>query len=144
MFELVPYKKEHVIPMLDQKENLALKEPFLAGAAEGLEATGATTIMVNGIPAVCGGVLQYWEGRGQVWAVFNEEFKNNFVPVFRGLKVFIKVHLEKYRRLETSIPLEFPKGKRRAEMLGFKLECELARQYLPNGGDASLYSIVRE
>lgn len=144
MFDLVPYKREHLIPLLDQRENLSVKELFISGTAESLEKSDAFTLLVNGVPSVCGGVLRYWEGRGQIWCVFNEDFRHNFVPVFRGIKVYLSEQLKTYRRIEASIPIDFPKGRRRIEMLGFKLECELAEKFLPDGRSCSLYALVRE
>lgn len=143
MSEIVKLKREHLIPLLDQKENLGVKECLL-GQIDNLEIQNNFALIINEKAAVCGGVLMYWEGRGQLWSVFNEDFKSNFVPVFRGMKAYMKEELKRFRRIEVSIPLSCPNWKRRVEMLGFTLECAVAKKYLPDGNDCSLYSMVRE
>lgn len=144
MFSLVAYKKEHVIPMLDQPSNLHAKTDYLAGLAEWAETKESFTGVLNGLPVVCGGLLMCWKDRGQIWTVFSEECKSNFIPVFRGIRAYLDQQNEKVARLELSIPCEFELGRRRAELLGFKLECERARKFLPDGTDCALYSRVRE
>lgn len=142
MFEYVPYKREHITMLLDQKMNEDTRQFFTPEALTALETQECGTAMVNGVPYWCGGIAKCWEGRGMIWSVFNEESKKNFLPLFRGLK---KV-LEKspYRRLEVAIPFHFQQGKRRAELLGFRLECDRAKKFLPNGEDCSLYALVRK
>ncbi len=142
--ELIPYEKKHLLPLLDQKENLGVRDFFLSAASDSVQTAGSFTLIIDGKTACCGGVMMYWAGRGQIWSVFNEEFKDNFVPVFRGIKKFLNEQLKTYRRLEVSIPIDYPQGVRRIEMLGFKLECALAKKFLPDGRDCSLYALVRE
>lgn len=144
MFEIVKYKKEHIIPMLDQKANIANKELFLSGQMAAVEAADSFTGLLDGKPVLCGGVFQYWNGRGLLWSVFNEECKSNFVPVFRGIKKFLSEQLKIYNRIEVAIPCDFEAGKRRIKLLGFKLECEKAEKFLPNGQDCALYALVRQ
>lgn len=144
MFEIVPYKLEHLIPLLDQKENVGIRETFLSGTGTQLEIGESATLIVNGKVACCGGVIPYWEGRVQGWIVFSDEFKTNFIPVFRGVKAFLKEKLKTHRRIEASATLDFPSARRKIELFGFKLECELAKGFLPDGRDCALYSMVRE
>ena len=91
---------------------------------------------------VCGGVIKLWEGRGCVWTVFNEESKGCFVPVFRGIKEFLRLQRQVFRRLEIAVPTGFEMGHRRALLLGFKVECGFAESYLPSGEDCVLYSLI--
>jgi hypothetical protein len=145
MFDIVPYKAEHVLPMLDQASNTHLKTMYENGLAKFLESQEKSmTGLWFGKPMVCGGVAQLWEGRGVVWTVFNEESKNHFIPVFRGIRAYLKHQLLFYRRLELSVPVDFDIGHRRARMLGFQLECEKAKAFLPDGTDCSLYVMLRD
>lgn len=142
MFKVVPYKHEHVLPLLEQKINMRLAPFFLIGLGRSFENRGtAFTGMVNDVPMVCGGIDEIWPNRGMVWTMFNEEAKYNFIPVFRGLKKFLSE--SKFDRIEVSVPCDFKLGKRRALLMGFKLECEYAEKYLPDGTDCSIYSMVR-
>jgi len=142
MFELVPFKIHHLDKMAKQESNLHLN--LLANDAvieRGLEHGYSFTGMMNGTPVVCGGIVEMWTDRGYIWTVFDEDCKSNFIPVFRGIKKFLKE--QPYRRVELCVPVNFDLGHRRAMMLGFKIETLVARKYLPNGDDATLYSIVR-
>ncbi len=142
MFKLVHFEEWHTFKMLDQKCNIDVKELFLSGKGKSLESTNSFTGFLNGEPVVCGGILEIWQNRGQVWCIFNEECKYNFVPVFRGIRNFIRN--SSFKRIEICVPFGFKKGMRRAEMLGFKLECAMAKKYLPDGSDCSIYSLVRD
>lgn len=144
LFILEPFKKEHVIPLLAQEMNAYLRSDFEEGMAEDAEEHGSFTGFMNGKIVVCGGVYPYWSGRGGVWTMFSAECKENFVPVFRGIKVFLQEQLKTYRRIEATIPCDFTMGRRRALMLGFVLECERMKNFLPDGQDCALYALVRK
>jgi hypothetical protein len=140
MFELIKFKMEHILPLLNQPINK--KAGFTKEMAETAQTYESYTALVNGEPYWCGGIVKCWEGRGQVWSVFSEKSKYNFLPLFRGLKR--SIDKLSYNRLELAIPCDFEIGKRRAQLFGFKLECEKAKKYLPNGVDCALYAWVRK
>lgn len=142
MFELVPYKHEHVVQLLDQKINLSVKEYFLNGPGREFENRGtAVTGMLNGEVMVCGAIEKIWDNRGIIWCVFNERSKHNHISIFRAMKKYLKESA--YNRIEVSVDCAFTHGRRRVEMLGFKLECERAAKFLPDGTDCAIYSMVR-
>ena len=143
-FQLIPYRAEHVLPLVEQAMNSDIRESYTGGLAQILETTPSVTGLMHGVPMVCGGVIKMWEGRGCVWTVFNEESRDCFVPVFRGIRKFLDGQMREYNRLEMAIPVSFEIGHRRARMLGFKVECHLARKFLPSGEDCVLYSMVRD
>jgi hypothetical protein len=144
MSELVKFKPDHLIPLLEQQINAPLKDWFMSGVVYDLEKSDAVSFIYKGEVMVCGGITKYWAGRGQLWAVFNENSKYNFVPTFRMIKHWLNHEIgNNYNRIELSVACDFEIGKRRAEMLGFGLECAVAKKYLPTGGDCSLYSMVR-
>lgn len=146
MFKLEPFRAEHILPLLDQPINGVWREKYLgtAGLLGWLETQVSFTGSIGGKTVVCGGVTQYWPGRGHIWTMFSEESKVCFVPVFRGIRRFLKDQLkENFHRIEVSIPCDFSQGRRRAELLGFRLECGFAEKYMSDGADAALYSMVR-
>lgn len=144
MSELVKFKAAHLRPLLEQPVNAGLRDWFLSGVADQLEVTESASFVYKDEVMVCGGITKYWEGRGQLWTVFNENAKFNFVPTFRAIKHWLNYQIEnQYKRIELSVNCDFEIGRRRAELLGFKLECATAKNYLPSGGDCSLYSLVR-
>jgi hypothetical protein len=142
MFELVPFKQGHLEPLMLQKINSYLPEWVRSGRALEMEKSLAFTGTVEGEIMVCGGIVHLWEGRGQLLSIFSEACGRNFLPTFRGIQKFLDN--SPYRRIEISVPCEFELGHRRARMLGFELECERARLYLPNGKDCALYARVKE
>lgn len=146
MFEIMPFKAHHLIPWVDQPANSFLTDWIQTGVPFRLEnGPNNVTLAVNGKPMVCGGYSEYWKGRCELWAVFNEESRANFLPVFRGVKKWLSTI--PCRRIELSIPLSFAQKDiacRRAELWGFELEAMRLRQYLPSGDDACLFSLVKE
>lgn len=145
MYKRIPFKKEHALLLLDEKINEGAKRSTTLQAWEALEKLDSVTATWNDEVMCCVGVNTLWHKRGFFWSIFSEKIKYNFLPFFRQAKTTM---LESpYDRLEISIPydmenMEIPK--RRALMLGFKLECERARKFFPNGTDAALYAWVRE
>lgn len=143
MFEHVPFKREHIVPLLDQPMNLGLRSHFLdSGLADTMEKTGvARTGLVDGIPMFCGGITDYWKDRGIVWIVFSEESKHHFVSCFRGIRKWLREL--PHQRVELTTRIQ-GLDHRRALQWGFTLEAPRMRKFLPNGEDCALYAIVKE
>lgn len=140
--EIIPYKKEHLLEMIYEPHNDSDRDFFLKnGMWVQLENTHSFTIFLKGTPVVCGGVIPYWEGRGQIWTMFSKKCGENFLPVFRLIKKFLKE--QPTPRIEVCVPWNNAVGKRRAQLLGFQLECARAKKYL-RGVDHTLYSLVKE
>lgn len=142
MFELVPMTAEHLITLLDEPMNAPLIENF--ADIELIKKSDPGAVLVNGVPTVCGGVNEYWKGRGHLWSVFSEKSKYNFVPTFRGIQAYVQAQLEqRFERIEMSMACDFLQAHRRAKMLGFQMEIYRAEKYL-FGQDCSIYSLVRK
>lgn len=140
IFEIVPLTREHLLSLADQKPNSFIHDWMESGHADEMIPRGFAGVM-NGHVMICGGVIELWKHRAQVWSIFNQNSKTCFLPVFRGIKKFLQA--QPYRRLEFSVPVNLPIAHRRALLLGFKLECALAEKYLPNGEDCAIYALVR-
>lgn len=142
-FSLRPFVAKDILPLIDEPINVDHRAIFREGGlAEMAEVQGSFTGVVDGKVMVCGGISVYWPGRAHLWTMFSECSKENFVPVFRGIKRFLKEQLEIHRRIEVSIPCDFTVGRRRAELLGFKLETAFAESYFSTGKDAAIYVMV--
>lgn len=144
MFELVPFKKAHLDPLLEQNMNSNLPAWVKDGAAEEMEKTLSVSGFVHNKIMVCGGIIHLWPNRGYLWSIFSETSKFNFIPVFRGIQKFLD--RSNYKRLEMSVELDCPKTSiyiRRASLLGFELECKRAKHYLSNGQDCALYVRIK-
>lgn len=145
MSDYQAFKAAHLFSLLDQPSNAYLEEWFKSGLVYELEKQDSISFVVDDKVQMCGGVRPYWPGRGQIWTVFSEHTMENFVPSFRAIKRWLKYQIStNYSRLELSVDYNVTQGKRRAEMLGFTLEVERARKFLPNGEDCTLYSMVRD
>lgn len=140
MFEIVPLKKEHLLAIADQPANNFIYKWIENGHADEMTKTGFAGIMNNEV-MICGGTIELWSNRAQVWSVFSDRSKNCFLPIFRGVRRFL--YSQPFRRLEFSVPVNLDLAHRRAKLLGFKMECALAEKYLPNGDDCALYALVR-
>jgi hypothetical protein len=84
-----------------------------------------------------GGLQEIWEGRAMAWA-----FLACDAPMLRLTRaVSTLLRASPFRRVECWVDPTFAAGHRWAELLGFELE-GLARAYLPDGGDAAIYSLI--
>lgn len=101
----------------------------------------AFTGKVNGRVVACGGVALYWPGRGEAWAIIDQQVKVEFLRIHRAaLRVLEMCPLQ---RIEATVDEGFEPGHRWAGMLGFKLEAPSMKKFRPDGKNASLYALVR-
>lgn len=89
----------------------------------------------------CGGVAEYWPGRGETWGVFNDDCRREFPSLHRIVKGLLRSCPT--RRLELSVEQEFANGHRWARALGFSLVAVNQEAYFPDGKAASIYAKVR-
>lgn len=145
MSSIIAFRAEHLKHLLSQELNKHERGLFTEDFILSMETNHQyITLIYKDKIMACGGITPYWPGRGEVWTIFSEESKYNFVATFRMIRWWLHQQLKlNYRRVELSIPPDNLNARRRSELLGFKLEVERARKYLPTGEDCSLYSLVR-
>lgn len=114
------------------------KEKFMYVAAQKYK----FSCFVNGELAWVCGLVEYWSGRAHLWAFIGSATRKYPVASFRAMQKFME--MQPYRRVEASTPIDLDLAGRRLRMLGFSLECKIARKYGENGESESLYSWVRE
>lgn len=88
-----------------------------------------------------GGLAEYWEGRGEAWAHLNAYSKKDFVILTRHVRRYLDSL--PHRRIEASVEVDFKRGRRWVKALGFTLEVERLRKFLPNGKDCAMYARVK-
>lgn len=143
MFELIPFEPEHIIPLAKEPMNANIADWYESGYAKAAkELTQAVTGLVDGEIIGCCGVLEMWTGRGHIWTVVSERVRKNPVQIFKGMRRYFDSL--NFRRLEMDIPIDLEVAHRRAIFMGFELETPLARKFLPDGKDASIYVRVRD
>jgi hypothetical protein len=91
----------------------------------------------------CAGVAEYWEGRGEAWALFNRDLiKDNKFQIIKTFKRYLEIC--PFKRIEASAEVKDPGYNAFLKALGFKLIVPLAKNYLPGGVNASLYEMVKD
>lgn len=144
MFKVVPLEAIHIKQMLEDPLNTNMKKIFTGSLIDDLVQSHSVAIINENKLYLVAGVKEYWRGRGHLWAMLSSSSKEVFVVVFRIIKRWLNEQmLERYFRLEVSIPYDFEQGKRRALMLGFKCEASYAPKYLPDQQDVAIYAMVR-
>lgn len=102
-----------------------------------------TAIADDGKILFCAGLVEYWAGRAEAWAIFDKKIcKPYFLQIHHAVKRFLNI--SSTRRIEAAVDIGFKEGHRWALALGFKLDAPLLVAYRPDGGDCSLYSRVKE
>lgn len=143
MTELINFKKDHLLELLEEDNNHYLGGILSSPHAEAIENLGTafTVMRDDGKVICCGGITDYWPGRGEIWCVFTKNCTKEFIAIHRaGLKI-IKNYAGK--RIEAAVEIGFEKGHRWIRALGFTLDAPFLKSYLPTGGDVALYSITK-
>lgn len=96
---------------------------------------------VEGTAIAAAGLLEYWPGRCEVWAVFDPACKPYFLQIHNAVKRFLRVVY--VRRIEAIVETDFTAGHRWVKSLGFKMEAERLRSYTVDGLDVSLYVMIK-
>lgn len=84
----------------------------------------------------CAGVIMFWPGRGQVWALISEDIYAYGSLVHRYVRRYLLAN--PVTRLECIIDPRFPKSEEWARRLGFEKESRMARYGL-HGQDMDMY-----
>ena len=143
MFEIIPFEPHHAARMIEQPLNSQLRNWISSGYAQELKAnTEAFTGLVSGEVMVCGGIAKMWPGRGYLWSVLSENIRVHSISVYRGIRRWLNTR--DYRRIEMDVPCHMEIAHRRAVWMGFEIEIQRARKYMPNGDDASIYVRIKE
>lgn len=113
-------KPEYITPLCAQKHSYA-------------------GVDVYGRVVFCVGVIELWPERGEAWAFFSQDAGVHFMAIHRIVKRFL--FARHFKRIEATVELNFPRGIRWVEMLGFKVEAPCLAQYR-EGQDYALYSFI--
>ena len=142
MISYLPFKAEHVKQMRVQEAQCWVgmyDESYPVFKL--LEDHWSNTVMKDGVPILCGGVIEFWKNRGGLWAIVSKDCgPKEFVAVHRLVQSFLASL--PYARLEFHVDVDFEQGHRWASLLGFEMEAPRLRAYQPNGRDAALYARV--
>ncbi len=139
---VAPFLKEHIAVLEEQNEK---KYPEIHPKfREMLEKNGEsfTCFSDNKRILMSSGIVRFWPGRAEAWAIFDKKVGHEFIGLHKAVKRFLEI--TDVPRIEAVVTSTFEEGNRWAKLLGFKVEAPLMKRYLPGGVDAVLYSRVRE
>jgi len=105
----------------------------------------AYTLLVDGAPVACMGiVLQEWN-KAEAWALFATSFSKHILTIYKVAKAGLDLAFKKYKitRIQATIDPGWPGTVRWIESLGFEQEGRL-RCYGPMQQDYLMYSMIPE
>lgn len=138
---IIPFQPIHLeLLMLQPGQSYARQYFGQQKYAETLMAGPAFTAMEDDRVLCMAGVLPYWEGRAEAWALLSGGLTRHFVRIHRAVLRFLET--SDIRRIETAVDANFPEAIIWAEKLGFKCE-GLMPGYTPEGRDCLRYARVR-
>lgn len=134
-----PLRREDLLWLRDQPGQRQLGAILDDGSIQALVKCrqSYTVEREDGVVMLCGGLIDYWQGRAETWASFNKGCKKDFLAVHHQVVKFLDTC--GVRRVEAGVEVNFEAGHRWVKALGFTLETVCARHYLPDGKDCSLY-----
>lgn len=143
VFEVVKFEPKHLNELVEQNEMEHMKTFFSEAQKQTLAASpfAFSGIAPDGRVVVCAGVSVLWENRGAAWTVFNPHCRREFLCIHNAVRRFLESC--PLRRIEAAVDYGFERGHRWIKLLGFSVETERAKAYLPSGNDATLYARVR-
>lgn len=135
---LVDYEPEHLINLewQPQQAGYGSSRVHAEAVAQGYS---AYTVLQDGMPVICAGLMELWKGRAMAWAAFDYRADGHSLLIAHR-RIQRELARAPFRRLEMYVKPGFLEAWRWAEMLGFTLESTM-RAGAPNGGD--LFVFVR-
>lgn len=128
---MVPFEPWHLTWLALQPSQLALSSTLTVAHGLALQQSGPAYTAMAGMDVIgCAGVVEFWTGRAQVWALLSEQFPCYALAMHRAVKTFLRSY--QVARLECVVDPRLPKAVRWAEHLGFTFESVMMR-YTPSG-----------
>lgn len=146
MIEVIPFQKEDCKKLLaEQPEYLSYLSRMLTEEFMDAHAKSPYSFSIRRVedkkPLAVAGITMFWPGRGEAWTIFASDLKRELVLVHREIKRYLdRVPV---KRIEAAIDYDQPVSHRWIKSLGFKLESLRLVGYRPDGGDASMYVLIK-
>lgn len=98
------------------------------------------TLEDDGLVIGCGGIIPFWQGRGEAWTLLSNAAGPRMLTVTRIVRRVLNG--VDFDRVQMTTDVGFPEAERWAQMLGFEYEGTM-RSYFPDGRSAKLWARVR-
>ena len=129
--DVVPFEPWHLRELALQPSQLGLLSTLTIEHGCGLVQAGPSWSAMAGFDVIaCAGVIEFWEGRAQAWALLSAQFPQHVKSVHRAVRQFLQGY--DVARLECIVDPRDPRTVRWAEHLGFSYESTMPK-YTPNG-----------
>lgn len=143
MIEILPFRREHYFKIT--KVSAANGSGEYVPTEEVLkcmERELSFTLLVQGVPLACGGVLKVWEGNYRGWAYITGAAGPYMLHITRAMKKGLKTVAP--GRVDITVERDYEPGRRWAEMLGMHVECERLERWGSDGKDHTLYALIQD
>lgn len=138
MIKVERFKPDHLYQIKEHVVRRSIQENAKQSALIRIsDAPFSFTIKYNDKIVFCGGVHEYYPGRGEAWAVVHKDCRRVFLAIHRVVKRFLLACT--VRRVEAVVDCSFKEGHRWASMLGFQLETKRMKEFGTSGEDCSMY-----
>ncbi len=139
---ILPFKPTHADQIKMQSHDLIEFKNFTMAQFEAIaKMKHQYSIEIDGCVKACCGLIEFWPGRTECWAMIDQEAGDSFIRIVRAMKKFFdEVDCQ---RIEATVICDFEPGHRLVKLLGFELEAFKMRKYGVTGFDYSLYSRVK-
>lgn len=132
---VVPFCSWHVAWL--EKHGLSEKYGLLSPEVLADLQGSAITVVLDDMPLACGGALEYWPGRSQLWAFLNAEHSpKHMMAITHAARALIR---PLKGRIEFTVRRDFDAGHRWARALRFDVETPLLSSFGINGEDHTGY-----
>lgn len=137
--KITTFKKSDLEGLAEQKATAYLRPHIQTSHFDALEASPYSYSLWSDEGEIlgCAGVIEYWNGRGEAWAILRENLGAHMVPMFRAF--YAVISRCPVSRIEAVVDHDFWPGHRLVRLLGFETETARMKKYRPNGGDATMY-----
>ena len=139
---VVPYQPHHLESLLLQP-NQAYMRSLMTNPEyqKSLDITGKAFTAIDGETVLaCAGIVPFWEGRAEAWAIMSHDLKRHFLLIHRATERFLDAC--GFPRVEANVDANFGCAQRWMDMLGFVSE-GLMHKYTPDGRDCTRFARIR-
>ena len=139
MIEVTQFRPEH-LTALKLQATQASAQPLMTieHGQEVLAATGiARTVLIDGEPIMCAGLMELWTNRAFAWSYLAEHAKRHFRACHRV--ALENLAASRWRRVEMTVDVRDPAAKRWAKHLGFSFE-GVHRAWTTDGRDVEMWA----